>query len=213
WSNEIYGLVKQWLGEKSLEEVRQDLLKGVLASLSRESAMQDLMAQSLRDERTAPAIRLLVLESMARALPERFPSTWLAEARWALDGADERVVRQAVAVLRAAGNADFDEALLRIARDEARTNELRVESMGTTAPRAAKLEPALFKFLLACMDKDKAPLLRLSSAEALGKSPLDEGQLTQLTGTLKQSGPLEMPRLIGVFERSRSVAVGKKLLA
>jgi putative membrane-bound dehydrogenase-like protein len=213
WSNEIFGLVRQWLGEKSLEDVRQDLLKGVLVSFSREPAMQDLMAQTLREERTSTPLRLLVLESMARALPERFPSTWLAEARWSLDSPDERVVRQAVAVLRAAGAVDFDEALLRIARDEARSSELRVESIGTAAPRQAKLEASLFKFLLSCMDKEKAPLLRLSAAEAVGKSPLDEAQLTQLTGTMKQSGPLEMPRLIGVFERSRSVPVGKKLLA
>jgi putative heme-binding domain-containing protein len=212
WSAEIFTLVRQWLGETSIEEVRQDLLKGVLVSFSRDAAMQDLMAQTLRDGKASGPMRLLILEAMARALPDRFPSTWLAEARWALDAGDDRVVRQAVAVLRAAGCGDFDEAMLRIARDEARAAELRVESAGAVAPRLAKLDAAVFKYLLGCMGKEMAPLLRLSAAEAVGKSPLDEPQLQQLAGTLGSSGPLELPRLIGVFERSRNASLGRKLL-
>jgi len=212
WSNEIFGLVKQWIGEKSLDEERQDLLKGVLVAFSRDAAMQDLMARTLREEKASDAVRLLVLEAMARALPEKYPSTWLAEARWALEASDERIVRQAVAVLRAAGSADFDDAMVRIARDEVRSAELRVETLGAAAPRLAKMDVALFRFLISCMDKDQAPLLRLSAAEAVGKSPLDNGQLSQLAALVASAGPLEMPRLIGVFERSKDASVGKKLL-
>ena len=213
WSNEIFGLVRQWLAEQSLEEVRQELLKGVLVAFSRDPGTQDLMAAALRDEKTSEAMRLLVLEAMARALPERVPPTWLAEARWALDSKEERVVRQAVALLRAAGCADFDDALLRLARDEARTVELRVEAANGVVPRITKLDAGVFKFLLACMDKEKAPLLRLSAADAVGRSPLDDAQLGQLLGPLKAAGPLEMPRLVGAFERSRNAGLGKKLLA
>jgi putative heme-binding domain-containing protein len=204
--------VKQWIGEKSLDEERQDLLKGVLVAFSRDAAMQDLMARTLREEKASDAVRLLVLEAMARALPEKYPSTWLAEARWALEASDERIVRQAVAVLRAAGSADFDDAIVRIARDEARSAELRVETVAAAAPRLAKMDVALFRFLLGCMDKDKAPLLRLSAAEAVGKSPLDNGQLSQLAALIASAGPLEIPRLIPVFERSKDASVGKKLL-
>jgi putative membrane-bound dehydrogenase-like protein len=212
WSGEIFGLVREWLASSALDADRTDLLKGMLVSFSRDSAMQDLMAASLRDLKTSAEMRLLVLESMARALPERYPPTWLGEARWALDGADERLVRQAVALIRAAGTVDFDEALLRIARDDSKSAEVRVEAVRAAAPRLAKLEGALFRFLLSCMEKDKAPLLRLSAAEAVGKSPLDDAQLNQLTPVVASAGPLEMPRLIGVYERSRSATVAKKLL-
>jgi len=213
WSNEIFGLVREWLSTTALDPDRAELLKGVLVSFSRDAAMQDLMAQSLREEKTSPAMRLLVLEAMARALPERYPPTWLGEARWSLDYGDERVVRQAVALIRAAGIGDFDEVLLRLGREESKSVELRVEALHAAAPRLGKLDGALFRFLLSCMDKDKAPLLRLSAAEAVGKSPLDDAQLGQLTAVVSVAGPLEMPRLIGVYERSRSAAVAKKLLS
>jgi putative membrane-bound dehydrogenase-like protein len=213
WSNEIFGLVREWLSAATLDPERTELLKGVLVSFSRESSMQDLMAQALREEKTSPAMRLLVLEAMARALPERFPPTWLGEARWALDDGDERVERQAVALIRAAGAGDFDDALLRLSRDDAKSSELRVEALRAAAPRLAKMDGALFRFLLSCMEKDKAPLLRLSAAEAVGKSPLDDAQLNQLSPVLGGAGPLEMPRLIGVYERSKNVGVAKKLVA
>lgn len=212
WSSEIFGLVRQWLAEKSLEEARQELLKGVLVSFSREAATQDLMAQALRDGRTSGAMRLLVLESMTRALPERTPATWLGEARWALDDLDERVVRQAVALMRTAGCGDFDEVLLGLASDAAKSSDLRVDALHATAPRLARLEGALFRFLLGCLEKDQLPLLRLSASEVLGKSPLDDPQLTQLLLGVKGAGPLEMPRLIGAYERSKSATLGKKLL-
>jgi putative heme-binding domain-containing protein len=213
WSAVIVGLVKSWLAEPKLDAGREELLKGVLVSFSRDAAMQDLMAQTLRSEKTTADQRLLVLESMARALPERFPPTWLAEARWSLDHADERVVRQAVALIRAAGIGEFDEALLRIAKDEARSVELRVESISAAVPRLAKLDNALYRFLLTCLDKDKAPLLRVSAAEAVGKSPLDDNQLNQLPPVVSLAGPLELPRMFAVYERSRNAGVAKKLLA
>ena len=213
WANEIFGLVREWLSAPALDPERTELLKGVLVSFSREPAMQDLMALALRESRTSPAMRLLVLEAMARALPERFPPTWLGEARWALDDRDERVVRQAVALLRAAAAGDFDEALLRLSRDGARSPELRVEALRAAAPRLAKMDGALFRFLLSCMEKDQAPLLRLSAAEAVGKAPLDDSQLNQLSPVVAGAGPLEMPRLIGVYERSKNAAVAKKLVA
>jgi putative heme-binding domain-containing protein len=213
WSNEIFGLVRQWLLEKSLDDARAELLKGVLVSFSRDAGMQDLMAQSLRADKTSAAMRLLVLEAMSRALGERTPATWLGEARWSLDHPDERVVRQAVALLRASSCADFDDVLLRLARDDAKSNELRVDVLQALGARLSKLDGALFRFLVNCMDKDQAPLLRLSAAEAVAKAPLDDKQLEQLVPVVKMAGPLEMPRLVAAFERSRSVGVAKKLLS
>jgi putative membrane-bound dehydrogenase-like protein len=213
WATEILGLAKLWLEEPSLDESRQEILRSVIVSFSTNPAFQDLAAQALRDEKTWPATRVLLLESMARAQLDRVPPTWLAEARWSLDSADEKVVRQAVATLKASGTGDFDEALLRLARDDSRSIELRSEALAASTSRLAKLEAGLFKFLVSCLEKDKAPLTRVTAAEAIGRSPLDDGQLDALTRAIPGSGPLEVPRLIGVFERSKNAGVGRKLIA
>jgi putative heme-binding domain-containing protein len=213
WAKEILGLAREWLSEPSLDEGRQEILRGVIVSFSRDSGFQDLVAGSLRGEKSPTLTRVLLLESMARAPLDRMPATWVAEARWSLDHPDEKVVRQAVATLKVAGSSEFDEALVRLARDESRSTELRSEALAASAARLAKLEPGLFQFLLSCLEKDKAPLTRVTAAEAIGRAPLDESQLDLLTGALVGLGPLEMPRLIGVFERSKKETTGKKFLA
>jgi putative heme-binding domain-containing protein len=213
WAREILGLVREWLAVEKLDEARAESLRGVVVAFAKDPGFQDLAAMALRQEKTPATTRLLVLESMARAQLERPPATWLAEARWSLESTDGRIVRQAVATLRAAGTGEFDEALLRIARDGARPAELRVEALAAVTLRLARLEGALFQFLLGSLDREKPPLLRLSAAEALGRAPLEDGQLDALSKAVATAGPLEMPRLVGVYERSRNAATGKRLLA
>jgi putative membrane-bound dehydrogenase-like protein len=208
WAGEILSLVREWLGREQPPEE----LQGVLAAFARDAAVQDLVAQALRSPRTSTALRLAALESVARAPLDRIPATWAAEARWSLDHADERVVRQAVAALRAAGVADFDEALLRIARDGARPDELRADALLAAAPRIARLEAGLFNFLLGCLDAEKPALLRLAAAQALGTAGCDDTQLGTLTISVAAAGALELPRLLGAFERCKNPTVGKRLV-
>ena len=148
---------------------------------------------------------------MARAPLDHPPATWTAELRWSLDHADARVVRQSVAAIRATGAADFDLALLAIAQDSARSEDLRVDALVAVAPRLPKLDSALFGFLRESVDKEKPVLLRLAAAQALGSASLSNDQLFRLVSTLGVSGALELPRLLAAYERSDSLKVGREL--
>ncbi len=209
WAKEVAGLVREWVKSGAQPE----LLQGVVTGFAKDPAMQDLVAASLRAPETGVESRLLLLEAMTRAGLDRWPPTWLAEARWALDHPDERVVRQAVAALRAGGAADFDEALLSLARNEGKSAEARVDALGAVSGRLPKLESGLFRFLVDQLSDQRPPLLRLSAAEALGRAALEDGQLNTLSGRLNALGALELPRLIGAYARSGNGAVGKKLVA
>ena len=155
----------------------------------------------------------MLLESVARAPLDHIPATWAAELRWSLDHPDERVVRQAVAAIRAAGVGDFDAALLAIAKDGARPEELRVDALLAAAPRVSKLEATLFGFLRESVDKEKPALLRLAAAQALGAVGLTDDQLYRLVPTVGAAGALEMPKLLAAYERSGSAKAGKELVA
>jgi putative heme-binding domain-containing protein len=211
WAKEVFGLVQDWL--RSYDPARRELLQGVIAGFAKDVAMQDLAASQLRAPETGVESRLLLLESMTRAGLERWPATWTAEARWALAHADERVARQGVAALRASGSAEFDDALAAMARDEAKSPEARVDALGAATGRMWKLDGPLFRFLLDQLDPERPPLLRLAAAEALGRAPLEEGQLNALSGRLGALGALELPRLVAAYGRSGNPAVGKKLLS
>jgi len=143
WSAELIGLLRDWLGAAQPNPE----LGGILTAFAKDAGVQDLVAQALRSPKTSTETRLVLLETAARAPLDHLPATWTAELRWSLDHDDPRVVRQAVAAIRAAGVIDFDASVLAIAKDSARTEDLRVDALVAVAPRLTKMESGLFGFL------------------------------------------------------------------
>ncbi len=107
----------------------------------------------------------------------------------------------------------FDQALVRVAMDERRPKDVRVQAVSVAAARLASIEPALFGFLLSSVDKESPPLVRLEAADALGKARLDSAQLTQLARAVADGGVLEVPRLLRAFEQSSDAEVGQAMVA
>jgi putative membrane-bound dehydrogenase-like protein len=212
WAAEITGLLRQWLGQDRLDEARRQSLRGALLAFAKDIAVQDLIAGALHRDTTLTDLRLLLLETMARAPLEKPPASWVKELGRALHSRDERVVRQAVATFRASGVSEFDKALLDLARASARPAELRVAALAAMGPRLVKLDDRLFDFLVGQLAKDNAPLVRLAAAEALGDAGLNDSQLDALSKRLTTAGVLEMPHLLAAFEHSRDAAVGKQLM-
>jgi putative heme-binding domain-containing protein len=213
WAREMTDIFRRWLLEDKPDGQRPEDLQRLLIAYCPDTSVQELIARALRREKLPADTRLLLLETVAQAPLDKLPVTWVAELRWTLDHGDERIVRQAVAILRAGGVADCDHVLLRLAADESRSPELRAEALAAAAPRADHLEASQFEFLEKCLDKVKAPLLRLTAASALGQARLDDNQLRTLTKTVAAAGPLEMPKLLPAYERTANPEVGKALLA
>ncbi len=208
WSGELLGLLREWLAVAP----PNPQLGALLAAFAKDPIIQDLIAQGLRSAQTPTATRLVLLETVARAPLDHVPATWTAELRWALDHADERVVRQSVAAIRTVGTADFDASLVAIAKDTARSEDLRVDALVAVTPRLPKLESALYGFLRESVDKEKPVLLRLAAAQALGSASLTDDQLYRLAPTVGAVGALELPRLIAAYERSGAAKAGLELV-
>jgi putative membrane-bound dehydrogenase-like protein len=212
WAKETLGLLQKWLEAGDADAARQELLRGLLTAFAARPEVQDLVAQALRRDRTTPALRLLLLEAIGHAPVDRLPSTWTAELRWCLDSDDEKVVRQAVADLRAAHTGEFAPVLLKLAADANRPKDLRVSALGAAVPQLKQLDADAFQFLTASLG-DEQPLLRLAAADVLGQTPLNAAQLQTLAGKVAEAGPMEAGRLVAAFEQSGDARVGKALTA
>jgi putative heme-binding domain-containing protein len=213
WAGETVGLLDTWLREAKLDPRRQAALRGALLAFCKDKAVQDLVARALHRDETPPPTRLLLLETLAQVPLEKLPAAWVAELGAALARPEDAVVRQDIAVIRAAKVADFDASLLTLARDRDRSADLRVAALAAAAPRLPKLEPSLFDFLLGRLDPDLPPLERLAAAQALGQATLDDPQLTALARAVATAGGLELPHLLAAYGNSRNAAVGKELVA
>jgi putative membrane-bound dehydrogenase-like protein len=212
WAKETLGLLRQWLEAGDLDNSRQELLRGTLTAFAAEPDVQDLVARALRRDNTSPALRLLLLETIARMPLDWLPSTWKAELRWCLDSSDEKIVRQAIACLRAGKVAEFYAPLLRIGNDANRPKDLRVAALAVAMPQLGGLEAEPFTFLRGCLAGDQSALLRLAAAEALGEARLNREQLEALAGNVAEAGPLEVSHLVAAFAHTGDARAGRALV-
>jgi putative heme-binding domain-containing protein len=213
WAGETIGLLDGWLRQDKLDPRRQDALRGALVAFCKDKGVQDLVARALHRDETPTPTRLLLLETLAQVPLEKLPAAWVAELGATLARPEDAVVRQDIAVLRAAKVPDFDAGLVALARDRSRSADLRVAALTAAAPRLPKLEPSLFDFLLGRLDPDVPPLERLAAAQAVSQAPLDDAQLTALTRVIATAGGLELPHLLAAYAHNRNPAVGKELVA
>ncbi len=211
WAGEIVGMLREWLGERNPDASRREILRGLLMALSKESAIQDLMVQALRDPKTTPQIRLVVVETMGRAPLAKLPPAWLDELGKTLDQADEALVQQSITAIRARNLTSFDAPLDRIVHDAKRSDDVRVQAFGALGGRAKVDEPT-FRFLRAQLKNDRSPLVRLAAAKGLAQADLTtNSQLEELILSVVEAGPLELTALLPAFEKIESPLFGLML--
>jgi putative membrane-bound dehydrogenase-like protein len=213
WADQAAGLLGQWLAEKTLPAERQEGVRAAVLGLAQAQVVQKLVADTLRKDQTPVATRLLLLEALAQAPPDKFPAAWADEVGRSLQHTDDRVVRQAVATVRSVPVPRLDAALVRLAKDKEKSADLRAAAAAAAAPRLRPLEAALFDLLAARLDPKMPPLARLEAASALGNARLNDAQLKAIAQALAKAGALEVPALLSAYERGKDAEVGRELVA
>ena len=136
----------------------------------------------------------------------------------ALTSADDAVTRQAVSVARAVpagkgGSATLENALLRVARDQGRPAEVRVDAL-SARPAGSTVEAGP---LCAAPDQPRARAAGAASHRCCRRSP--EGRTgsdissSRWRRSLETAGPLELVRLLPAFEKSTDEEVGLAMIA
>ena len=213
WSQEIVGLLGQWLAAKELPEARREMMRGALLAFQKEEQVQALVANNLARADTSPDAQLLLLEVISGSELPMLPDRWRDQLGTALQAKDERLVRQAMAAIRATGVNEFNERLLQMGGREEWSADLRLWALHVAASHGAKLEGPLFVWLAARFDADIPVLERLMVAETLGRASLAADQLPVVAGLVARAGPLELLPLLATFEKSKDAALGGQLLA
>src|SRR5262249_17230745 len=108
---------------------------------------------------------------------------------------------------------NFSESLLRIAKNENHLADLRLEALAALPNGLQSVESGMFEFLCANLDSSKPVMMRSAAVGVLAKSKLSEEQWIAVRETTKNVGPLELTKLLTAFEKSKSEAVGLKVVA
>lgn len=217
WGNALAGFFKNRLQVKQVGTSDSDELKSQLAEFAGSKPIQELIGSCLCENDTPGTTRQLLLQAMAMASPKEPPSSWVQGTSACLADQDERVLRSAVATARMLAQAkakpvELSAPLLRLARDQSRPADLRVEALAALPSGAVQLDPELLALLCASLPPSKAVLLRGAAADVLTKSKLTDDQLMLVADSVKTAGPLETTKLLEAFEQSTNETVGAKLI-
>src|SRR5262249_18370657 len=140
-------------------------LQQQLTTFAPAPAIQEAMAAVLNDPGSPPAIQQLVLNAMADADLKEAPAEWPWAVRSSLSAGDEGVVRAAVGAARVLAHVktnapSFSDVLMRIARDEKRPPDLRLEALAAVPGPIGRLEPEVFSFVCSKVEPENAVLTR-----------------------------------------------------
>ena len=180
--------------------------------------VQEVLAKGLPG--LSPGNQLPVLQAMAEARPAEVSPAWRTALETVLPRADAAVLPAALQAARAllpnakaAAAAGLQPALGAIARDAGRTADLRLEALLALGTAAPVEDPEIWAFLSPGLAATEAPDRRTRTVQILQRCRLPESQLIALAAALPQVGPLELPRLLALFEQLPNEVVGRALLA
>ncbi|PAW83556.1 MAG: dehydrogenase, partial [Pedosphaera sp. Tous-C6FEB] len=157
------------------------------------------------------------LRIMALAGLKETPAAWLGPVTDLLSATDAELLRQAVATARTfalpkQGNAEFTRALQEVGELDSAPSDVRLDALAAVGALPS-VSPSLFTFLHTNLAVTQPMLTRSAAAGVLAKSQLSDAQRLGLADAMKFVSPLDAPKLLPVFEKSPSEALGLKLVA
>jgi putative heme-binding domain-containing protein len=216
WGDQLAGYFKERLAiAEKLKPAERDELADRLAKFAGGTEVQKLLGRSL-DKDTPEATARVVLRAMLRSGVRSPHHTWYSGVQDQLPRPNLDLVRDAVAVMRA---VPWPPDVYRPLTEKAHLTSHMEQKWPLDLRLAfAAAEPAPFldekelKPYLALLAKKQPPEIRSLAADIIARSTPFPETLVDLAAGLKTATPLELPKLIGVFAKSKKEAVGLALV-
>ena len=212
------GFFRQRLASKDLSSHEREDLQWQLVQFTPDGEIQSFLGASLNGS-TSKESQLIVLRAMAKAPLKEMPPAWAVGLATVVSSKDAELVQQAVSTARALpapakeSGAGLSTSLLRVACEPAAPAEIRLDALAAVPGGLSSVQPDLFEFLLARVDAAQPPAVRGNAATVLARAKLSPDQLLALTDSLKTVGPMELPRILAVYENASDEALGLKLVS
>ncbi len=194
-----------------------ELLEEQLTQFALHPTIQELLAKSVVNRSLTNPARELVLRAIGRSKPKELSPLW-AESLTRLISSDDELRKSAVVTARSLPatkqpHADYHATLLAVSNNTANEPAVRLAAMATIANGLSALDDAQFTFVTSHLKPTDGIADRAAAADIIAVAKLSGSQLDALTGVIQESGPIELDRLLGPYERSADEAVGMKLIA
>ncbi len=217
WGDALAGFLQARLEQADHSPGARVELEQQLGRFASSEPIQELLAESARDDSAPIDLRLTALRAMALSGLKEVPASWVAALVPILSGSDDAALKQAVATARAlkisrerAG--DLPAKLIHVANNPEAPEFLRLDALAAVPGGLTQVSPDIFGFLGSQLDPERPVSSRLAAADVLSKAALSHDQLLALARRLASMGPLEVDRLLAAFDRTKDPEVGRVLV-
>jgi putative membrane-bound dehydrogenase-like protein len=216
WAAEGATFARELLSKPQAEEEKSRLLR----MLAIAPVVQIEIAH--RFPAAPPAEQAMLLEAVAESRPKEFAPEWVATVHAALGHKDQAVAGAAVNAARALSSdpkkphpaaAELKPLLLDLARHSGLPIDLRLDALLAIAGPLEGIDTDLFDLAVGALKPAQAPTTRGRALQILQRAKFDKADLLKLADALPGVGPLELPRLLFVFEQLPDEELGLKLLS
>lgn len=218
WGDKLGDYFKEKLaGAKKSPAAERAALADRLVKFAKNPVVQELLGAF---DPKNPGVDPLALVVMARSGVKQLPKPWEGPLLAALLSNDDAQIRAAASALRALPLTaeqftGITAAPRKLSQSEGKpwSDEIVFALLSAAPPGAIPMRPDDFGVGLKLLHRDEPAALRASAADALARAKLSPEELVKLAGALKTASPLELPKLVSAFDRSKDEKAGLALVA
>ena len=164
--------------------------------------------------------KLMILRAMARVNPKDDLLLWTSVLQQVLNESRGSVLVQAVSTARALSSprtnsigGNFLQYLRRISRDGDLPTQVRLDAIAALTKALQPVSDEDFEVLLGAVNSNRPISERNTATESLIRSKLTHDHQSRLVDSLTTVGPIELPKLLGAFDRATNENIGLALVA
>ncbi|HEY3131678.1 MAG TPA: PVC-type heme-binding CxxCH protein [Acidobacteriota bacterium] len=217
WSGALADFFRRRLADGNISARERKEMEQQLAQFARGAEIQTLLAATAGGPLPNQS-RLSALRAMEYAPLKEMPPAWAASLAHVMAGQNPELIHHAVTAARALPpsknlGTELGNALLRVAGNRSQPAEVRLDALAAVPGGLRNVSTELFDFLRANIDPSNPVTIRGAAADVFARSKLSTKQLMQLTESLQNVGPLELPKLLAAYEDASDEKLGLKLIA
>jgi len=182
WSDEVIGLLSQWLKGQLSASFDQDTATTTIATFASDQRVQFLVTNALSPQATDPDRLHSVLASIGRV--RDWPAAWRQPIRRLLANAPDDIKLATLEAIGSSGNTHFHDDLLKLASES--NGDLATAVWTCMAATRASLPEAGLRDLVQQATNAESPLDRLDAAQSLSRATIGKLQLAELMNVLPE---------------------------
>jgi putative heme-binding domain-containing protein len=216
WADTMTSYFQKRIFDLNLPAEAAAPLAAHLARFAESPRIQEVLANGLADPKVPDRTKMAILDAIAASAQQAVPSTLSAQIARLLALDNPEIVGRTVAAVRAISKSplapEVAGALARVAANDKLPLEVRLAALAAR-PAGHPLDADGMRLVANELTAERPIRHRSLAIDVLLAAKLEDRQLLLLMPVLPKTVSMDLARLLAVFEKSASEAVGEKLVA